>query len=121
MQAVVPYYGKVWCDNMAISNILSLTNLVNKYRVAYDSHQDDTFTIQTNIGIINFRRHKQGIYVFNTTYTIANSNGVTTVEYNMIGFTSRQTERAKLTIKIYINLGLPTVKKFKLMVSINMI
>ena len=38
----------------------------------------------------------------------------------MVGFTSRQTERAELSRKIYINLGLPNLKNFKHMLSTNM-
>ena len=80
MQVLVPYYVKVWYSDEAIENILSLTNLVKKYRVTYDSHQDDDFNVQTNIRIINFKRDKQGIYIFNPTYTTINSNTVITVE-----------------------------------------
>ena len=39
----------------------------------------------------------------------------------MVGFTSRQIERSKLSRKIYINVGLPTVNNFKHMVSTNII
>ena len=85
----------MWYEYKSIKNILSLTNLVKKYRVTYDPHQDDNFTVQTNIGIISFRRNKQGLYVFNPTYITENSNVVTTVEENMVGFTRRQIDRAK--------------------------
>ena len=60
-------------------NIFSLANLVKKYTVAYDSHQDDAFTVHTNRGIIKFRRNEQGMYVFRPTYTTEKSNVVTTV------------------------------------------
>ena len=95
--------------------------MVNKYRVSYDSHQDDAFSVHNNIGIIKFRSNKQGLYVFNTTYNTAKSNVVSTAEENMLVFTSRQIERAKLSTKIYNNVGMKTVKKFKHMVSTNMI
>ena len=39
----------------------------------------------------------------------------------MLEFTSRKIERFKLARKIYRNVGLPTVKNFKHMVSTNMI
>ena len=80
MKMMVPDYGKIWYYDKAISNILSLKNLVNKFRVTYNSHQDDAFNIQTNIGIIKFRRDKKGLYVFKNTYTTENSNVFTTVE-----------------------------------------
>ena len=87
---MVTNYGKVCYGDKSIDNIFLLTKLVKKYRVAYDSHQDYALTINTNRGIIKFRRNKQGLYVFNTTYTTEKSNVVTIVEENMVGFTSRQ-------------------------------
>ena len=77
---MVPKYGKVWYDDKSIANIFSLTNLVKKYIVTYDSHQDDAFSVCTNRGIIKFSINKQGIYVLNPTYITANYNVVTTVE-----------------------------------------
>ena len=86
IQAMVPDYDKVCYDDKDIEIILSPTNLVKKYRVTYDSHQDDAFTIYTIIRTIKFRRKKQEIYVLNTTYNTEDSNVVTTVEDNMAGF-----------------------------------
>ena len=118
---MVTDYRKLWYDDKAIANIFSLNNLVNKYRVTYDSHQDYSLTVHADIVIIKFRINKQGLYVFKPTYTTANSNVVTKVEKNMVGFTSRQIERAKLAIKIYINVGLPTVNNLNHLVSTNMV
>ena len=100
IKVMVPDYGKLWYDNRAIANIFSLAKLVNKYRVAYDLHKDNGFTVHTNRGIIKFKRKKEGLYVFNTPYTTEIFNVVTTVEENMVGFTSIQIERAKLESKI---------------------
>ena len=120
-QDMVPDYGKVFYYDNSIANILSIANLVNKYRFAYDSHQDDYFPVHSNVCIIKLRRNKQGMYVFKSTYNTENSNFITTVEENMVVFTSRQIDRAKLSRKIYNNVGLTTVNKFNHMVSTNMI
>ena len=87
---MVPDYGRVWCDDNSIANIFYLANLDKIYRFNCDSHKNDAFAVQTNRGIINFRSNKQGTYVFNPTYTTANSKIFTTVEYNMVGFKSRK-------------------------------
>ena len=79
IQAMVPYYVTVWYDDKSIENIFSLTNLVKKNRVIYDSRQHDDLNAHTNRGIVKFRINKQGLYVFNTTYTAENSNMFTTV------------------------------------------
>ena len=96
-KAILPDCGKVWYNDKSIANIFSLTNLVKKYRVTYDSHQYYAFTIHTNRGIIKFKRNKQVIYGFNPTYTTSNSNVVTTVEENMVRFTTIKIERYKLS------------------------
>ena len=116
MQAMVPEYGKVWYDDKSISNIFSFANLVNKFRVNYDSNLDDTFTVHTNIGIMKLRRNEQGFYVFKPTYITTISDFVTTVEDNMVVLKIRQIYSSKLSGKI-----LPTVKNFIHMLSINMI
>ena len=120
-QEMVPDDGKVFYYDNSIANILSIANLVNKYRFAYDSHQNDDFPVHSNVCIIKLRRNKQGMYVFKSTYNTENSNFITTVEENMVVFTSRQIDRAKLSRKIYNNVGLTTVNKFNHMVSTNMI
>ena len=118
---MIPEYGKMWYNDKAIKNILSLSNFVYKYRFTYDMHKDDAVTVHINIGIIKLRVNKQGLYVINTTYTTANSNVITAVEENMVGLTSIQIERAKLARKIYSNVGIPTMTNFKHMVSRKMV
>ena len=120
MQEIVPDYVKVRYEDRDIANIFSLTNLVKKKGVTYESHQYDAFSIHTNRGIIKLSRNKQGLYVFNPTYTTANSI-FTTVEENMARFTSRQIENYELARKIYSNVGIPTGKNFNNMVSTNRI
>ena len=93
---MVPDYGKLWYDDNTIDNIFALINLFKKYIVPYDSYQYDDFVVHTNIGIIKFRRNKQGQYAFKPAYTTENFNVFTRVEENMFGFTSRQIERVKL-------------------------
>ena len=73
MQDMVPDYGKVWYDDKAIANIFALTNLVKNYRVTYNSHQDDGFTIHNKRGITKFRRNKQGLCVLNPKYSTKTS------------------------------------------------
>ena len=73
MQEIVPDYVKVRYEDRDIANIFSLTNLVKKKGVTYESHQYDAFSNHTNRGIIKLIQNKQGLYVFNTTYTTANS------------------------------------------------
>ena len=99
MQVIVPDYGKVWYYDNYIANISYLTNIFDKYRVTYDSYQYGSFPIHNKRGIIKFKTYKQGLYIFNPTYPTAKYNVFTTVEGNMVVFTSIQIERFKLSRK----------------------
>ena len=121
IQVMVLEYGKVWYDDKGVANIFPLTNLVNKYRLTYNSYKYDDFTAHANIGITKFRRNRQGVYAFKPKCTTENSNVFIVVEKNMVGFKIRQIERAKLARKIYSNVGLPDLKKFKHMLFTKMI
>ena len=44
-KSYVENYGEVWFDERAITNIMSLKNIKEKFRAAYDSDRDGTFTI----------------------------------------------------------------------------
>ena len=57
---MVPDYGKVWYCDKAIENIFSLGSLVNKYRVTYDSHQHNYFTVNNYRGIITPQEINKG-------------------------------------------------------------
>ena len=46
---------------------------------------------------------------------------ISIVEENMEGFTDHQVKKAKLARKIYHNIGMPTVKNFKLLIKMNAI
>ena len=44
-KAHVENYGEAWFDERAITNIMSLKNSKEKFRVTYDSDRDKTFTV----------------------------------------------------------------------------
>ena len=44
-QGYLPGYGVVWYDPQAIANILSLSNVSLRYRVKYDSKEDNRFEV----------------------------------------------------------------------------
>ena len=60
----VPGYGQVWYDPTAISNILSLSEMVRRgNHVMYDSNIADEFVVTTNSGkILTFHVNHQGLY-----------------------------------------------------------
>ena len=42
-RATVPDYGQVWFDENAITNVFSLANMANKYKVTFDSENGNAF------------------------------------------------------------------------------
>jgi len=105
--AQVPGFGQVWFDHKAIANIFGFNDMKKKYRIKYDSEQEDAFLVYTKDGIIKFKSTPEGLYRYkvsknylehlqnnkdnennetnDTDYTT--SNMVMTLEENMIGFT----------------------------------
>ena len=59
-------YGEVWFDERAITNILCLKNMKNKYRVTYDSAQNGTFEVHKPDVQLHFVMHQDGMHYHNT-------------------------------------------------------
>jgi hypothetical protein len=58
-QAIMPWYHMhVWYNKKAITNILSLSNVIKQYRVTYDSND------QKGKPDIEFWVHKSGLHYF---------------------------------------------------------
>ena len=112
-------YGDVWYDNKAVTNILSLANMVKKYRVTYDSAKGDRFVVHKPDSLVYFNRSKNGLYYHDTKQR--DLCLLNTVKENETYYTQRQIERAKLTRKIYGMVGYPSIKDFKNMVLQNLI
>jgi hypothetical protein len=66
-QAIMPgYHAHVWYNKKAITNILSLSNVIKQYRVTYDSI-DQMFVVHCEPEgkpDMEFRMHKSGLHYF---------------------------------------------------------
>ena len=66
-KAHVENYSKVWFDERAITDIVSLKNVKEKFRVTYDSNRDGTFTVHKPNGVnIKFGMHQDGLHYHDT-------------------------------------------------------
>jgi hypothetical protein len=67
-QAIMPvYHAHVWYNKIAITNILSLSNVIKQYFVTYDSN-DQMFVVHRKPEgkpDMEFRMHKSGLHYFN--------------------------------------------------------
>ena len=127
-EATLKNYGTVSFDKNIIANILSLKNLVKKYRVQFDSAYDNCFYVHTPDGIIRFESDSTGLYSYKPGKvegvnkdkdSVKESNGVVavahiqTVEKNKEGFTAEQLKRAQEARKAYHVLFAPGVQNMK--------
>ena len=75
-KAYVENYGEVWFNERAITNIMSLKNVKEKFRVTYYSDRDGIFTVHKHNGEnIKFGIHRDGLH-----YHATVNRQVTTVQ-----------------------------------------
>ena len=66
-QATVPGFGNVWFHEDAIANSFGSGDLVNKYRITYDSEKEDAFLVHMEHKTVKFTRTPEGLYQFTAT------------------------------------------------------
>ena len=59
-------YCDVWFDERAITNILCLENVKQKYRVTYNSSTDGVFAVHKPVQLLHFLMHKDGLHYHDT-------------------------------------------------------
>ena len=112
LKVTVPGLGQTWFDPTQIANIFGFSHMADKYRITFDSDQEDTFLVHSDKGGIKFKRTEDGLYAYKPTtdYTkkVAAMNAtiptyrkdgtqmlISTVNENRKGYTQRQFENAK--------------------------
>ena len=132
---------KTICDSMkswintkqredALTNILSLAQTTDKYRVTFDSAKDNAFYVHTPKKTVRFGRTKANLYAHTPTRMATSKPEVTplgpktfvqTVEENMKFHTPREIKRAKLARDLIAALGSPSVADLKAAIAMNAI
>jgi hypothetical protein len=121
-QAISPgYHAHVWYKKKAITNILSLSNVIKQYRVMYDSN-DQMFVVHCELEgkpDMEFRMHKSGLHYLDprgSKFIFVN-----TVSKNKAGFTKRQIKEVEVTQSLSSKLNYPSWKDFKWIIQSNQI
>ena len=132
-------FGEAWYDPEMLTNIFSFSKMADKYRVVYDSAKEDAILVHTEDGLIKFERTNEGLYAYKPTAKYKSQvaktknpvvhaqtleeaqHHVSTVKENMVGFTKREVDGAKLARKIYHTLGCPTLESFKHALRTNLV
>ena len=110
---VAGYHTDVWYNRSAITNILTLKNVIKQYRVTYDS-DDHTFVVhhkQAGLPNMNFWMHSSGLHFYDP-----QEEGLTllmTVSGNKEGFTKRQIKDAERAQSLYAALSYPSHRDFR--------
>jgi hypothetical protein len=115
------YKKRVWFNKDAITNIFSLKNLTEQYRVTYDSDDKKFVVHREKDGKPNmeFRMHPSGLHFFDPEemhYVFVN-----TVTGNKEGFTKRQIQGAENARSLYATLSYPSPADFRWAVNSNQI
>ena len=90
--AIDNYYGDVWYSENAITNILSLKNVIKQYRVTYDSEEGHYFIVhrvEHGAPDMYFEMHESGLHYYDPRGQ-HDFSFVETVDGNKEMFTKRQ-------------------------------
>jgi hypothetical protein len=111
----------VWFSNKAITNILSLKEVIKRYRVLYDSADEAFFVYREKFGLPNmiFRMHSSGLHYYDPSRE--EFSFVVTVEDNMLPYSKRQIEAAEKARGFYASLAFPSMTDYKWILQSNQI
>ena len=122
-KADLPQWGEVWFNDKAVTNIFSYAEMADRYRIKYDSEEDDAFFVYLPNKTVRFERIGNNLYVYKPrNKTIPQRiQLLNTVNENKSFYTQRQFERAKRARDLYHALGTPSINDFKSILRMNMI
>jgi len=112
--AIDNYYGEVWYSENAITNILSLKNVIKLYRVTYDSEEGHYFIVhrvEHGAPDMYFEMHESGLHYYNPQGQ-RNFSFVETVNGNKEMFTKRQLAGAEKARQLFQGLLYPLMTDF---------
>jgi hypothetical protein len=121
-KATVPGCKKeVWFSSRAITHIIALSNLMQQYRVTYDS--DELMFVVHRMpekSNMNFRMHESGLHYYDPrTEDYEQMVFVNTFAENMSRFTKRQIKGAEVARSLHRTLDRPSMKDFKWIIRSN--
>ena len=123
----LPGYGTVWFHPDGIANILSLARVKTKYRVTFDSDENNEFVVHKPDGSTrNFKESSRGLYYHDTSTAVTGvvDTGVvlvTTVADNASNYTHADYTRALLARRTQQIIGRPSVRDYIRYVENNLI
>ena len=126
-KATIPNWGEAWFSSKAVTNIFSFSEMAQRYRITYDTREEDAFIVHLETKKVKFVKDQNGLYIYRPKILIDDNEVrlhhqfVTTLDENKTFYTSRQFDRAKRARDLYHSLRTPTVSDFKAIIRINAI
>jgi hypothetical protein len=119
---VLPGYGPVWYDPIAIANIVSLSRVREKYHVSFNSDQNIFVVTKPDGTVFEFKQSESGLYY----YDLASNKHsgavlVNTVASKQSRYTNDDYSRAVTARQLQIRIGWPSTKDFLCIVARNQI
>jgi hypothetical protein len=107
-------------DTKAITNILSLENVRDKFHVTYNSHGKGSFIVHKPNGIdVHFQMHADGLHYHDTNHRELTM--VSTVKAKSEGFSKKQLEQGKTARDFQAKVGHPSTQDLKAIIQSNLI
>ena len=112
---------KVWFSKSAITNILSLKEVIKNYCITYDSYNKEFVVYQQDHNLPNmiFKMHSSSLHYYNPMRN--EFSFVVMVEDNMKSFSKRQIDGAKKACNQYAGLAYPSVTDYKWILKSNQV
>ena len=129
-EGVLPNYGTVPFREDAMTNLMSLARVTDRYRVTFDSAKDNAFYVHTPNKVVRFGRNDANLYTHKPTSLGADDSiqetkeptvFVQSVEENMKFYTPREIKRAKAARDLLAALGTPSIADLKAIITMNAI
>ena len=121
-KCTVPYFGEVWYNEKAVTNVLSLALVKRQYRIAYDSESaNGDFVVHLPNREMRFKESTSGLFFYKPTAVTQEHSNVTTLTENKTFHTDRQFQKAKRARDFYHAMGTPSLPDLKALLRMNMI
>ena len=119
--ALIGQSTEVWFSKKAITNILSLKDVIKCYRVTYDSYDGAFIVWRENKGLPNmiFKMHSSGLHFYDPKRE--DFTFVVTVEDNLKSFTKRQILSAEKARTLMAGLAFPSDQDYKWILRSNQV
>jgi hypothetical protein len=123
----IPHIDNVWYNENLITNIISMKDMTDIFRVTMDSKEELALLVHMPDKIVKFKQFSNGLYDMDpndkTSFEMKRKpcQFLTTVKDKMKFLSKRQQEQAERARGLLEVMGIPTVDNLKAMIRMNLI